>query len=172
MNLKVFKLSLFILIFSFSVAQAQDSMPPSEITDQNNVFDGNNEASTTKATRTSTSERNNISAHLGMFDPWIGVYYERLIAPFWGFDVAFGLIGGSIGTKLYFPRVSDGKMSFYTGVSEGVLLLVGAKHYIPVGFTYLGKKGFRVSLDAGPQIYHDTNEEIQFGLSLKLGKSF
>jgi hypothetical protein len=53
-----------------------------------------------------------------------------------------------------------------------MLLLVGFKHYIPVGMTYLGNSGFRFSLDVGPQVYHDSKEEIQFGLSLRLGKSF
>jgi hypothetical protein len=52
------------------------------------------------------------------------------------------------------------------------LLLVGSIHYIPIGATYLGEKGFRISFDVGPQIYHGQNEEIQIGLALKIGKSF
>jgi hypothetical protein len=122
--------------------------------------------------RIGTSYRNNISAHLGAFDPWVGIYYERLVSPYWGFDAAIGLIGGSIGTKVYYPKLSNGKISFYSGISEGVLLLVGAKHYIPIGLTYLGKKGFRMSFDMGPQIYHGKNEENMIGLTLKLGQSF
>lgn len=125
-----------------------------------------------KEKRTGLTLKNNISVHIGVFDPWFGVSYERLISPFWGFDAALGLIGGSIGTKVYLPRLSEGKISFYTGISEGVLLMVGAKHYIPIGLTYIGKKGFRISFDMGPQIYYDKNEENMIGLTLKIGKSF
>jgi hypothetical protein len=122
--------------------------------------------------RIGTSYRNNLSAHLGAFDPWAGIYYERLISPYWGFDAAIGLIGASVGTKVYFPKLSAGKISFYIGISEGVLLMVGPKHYIPIGLTYLGKKRYRISLDIGPQIYYNKNEENIIGMTLKLGKLF
>jgi len=49
---------------------------------------------------------------------------------------------------------------------------MGSKHLIPVGATCLGEKGFRISFDVGPQIYHGQNEAIQIGLALKIGKSF
>jgi hypothetical protein len=130
------------------------------------------EKPTNKEKRSGTSFRNNFSAHLGVFDPWVGIYYERLVTPYWGIDGAIGLIGASVGTKVYFPRLSAGKVYFYSGISEGTLLLVGPKHYIPIGLTYLGKKSFRISLDIGPQIYYDKNEENQIGLTLKFGKSF
>ena len=172
MNKSVFNLLLFILVTISSISYAQDFAGTSEISKSNNFLNGFDKESIKKEKRIGTANRNNISAHLGAFDPWFGVYYERLISPFWGFDVAIGLIGGSIGTKVYFPRLSNGKTSFYTGISEGVLFTVGPKHYIPIGLTYLGNKGFRMSLDAGPQIYYDKNEENQFGISLKLGKSF
>ena len=122
--------------------------------------------------RIGTDRKNTISATLGYFDPWIGISYERVLFSRWGIDASIGLIGGSIGTKFYFPKLSNGKISFLIGFSEGMLILIGPKHYVPVGMTFLGKKGFRFSLDLGPQIYHDSNEEIEFGLSLKLGKSF
>lgn len=126
----------------------------------------------TKNLRIGTDKKHTVSGTFGFFDPWIGVSYERLILPNWGFDASIGLIGASIGTKYYYPKISDGKVSFLIGFSEGILLLVGAKHYIPVGFTYLGNNGFRLSLDLGPQIYHDSKEELDFGFSLKLGKTF
>lgn len=116
--------------------------------------------------------KNTISGTLGFFDPWIGVSYERVLYSRWGIDASIGLIGGSIGTKIYFPKLSNGKVSFLIGFSEGMLILIGPKHYIPAGMTFLGKNGFRFSLDFGPQIYHDPKEEIQFGMSMKLGKSF
>ena len=129
-------------------------------------------ALTPKTPRVETDRKNTISGTLGFFDPWVGVSYERLFFSRWGIDASVGLLGGSIGTKLYFPKVSEGKVSFLIGISEGILLLIGSKHYIPAGMTYLGKKGFRFGLDFGPQIYHDAKEEIQFGMSLRLGKSF
>ena len=132
--------------------------------------ESSNESQIKKEKRSGTSDRNNWSAHLGMFDPWAGIYYERLISPYWGFDAAVGLIGGSIGTKVYYPKISNGKYSFYSGFSRGTLLLVGSKNYIPIGFTYLGEKGFRISFDIGPQIYDD-NENLP-GFTLKLGYSY
>jgi hypothetical protein len=86
--------------------------------------------------------------------------------------VSIGIIGGSIGTKFYYPKLADGKASCYIGISEGVLLLVGTKHYIPIGFTYLSKNIFRISFDVGPQIFHNAEEETWIGFSLKLGVSF
>jgi hypothetical protein len=160
MNKIIFKFSFLFLMIISSISKAQD---PANTPKTDTLK---------KEKRTGTSDRNNISAHIGVFDPWVGVYYERLLSPYLGVDVAIGLIGGSIGVKGYFPKVANGKASFYTGFSEGILLTIGAKHYIPVGCSYLGNNGFRVSLDIGPQIYYDSGEEIQFGLSLKLGKSF
>ena len=129
------------------------------------------ETNTEAKGRIETDLKNTVSATIGVFDPWLGVSYERVLFSRWGIDASVGLIGGSIGTKFYFPKLSDGKISFLVGFSEGILLLIGAKHYVPAGMTFLGKNGVRFSLDLGPQIYHDSNE-IQFGLSLKLGKSF
>jgi len=165
----------FVLLVLFAIpirSNSQDNRK--ENTNITSAFMTKNsvEKPTEKEKRTATSFRNNFSAHLGAFDPWAGIYYERLISPYWGVDVAVGLIGGSVGTKVYYPRLSAGHLSLYSGISEGVLLLVGPKHYIPIGLTYLGEKSFRISLDLGPQIYHDQSEENQIGLTLKLGKSF
>lgn len=125
MNKKVFKLSLFVLFALSSVLQARDIAATIKIYKSNSTLHSFDMESVMKANRQGTSDKNNISAHLGIFDPWLGVSYERLITSFWGIDAAVGLIGGSIGTKVYFPRVSNGKISLYTGISEGVLLIVG-----------------------------------------------
>lgn len=124
-----------------------------------------------KAPRIGSEHKNTVSFTLGFFDPWIGVSYEHMSFNRWGLDIAAGLVGGSVGTKFYFPKLSDGKFSMLVGFSEGILLMVGAKHYIPVGFTYMGKEGGRISLDVGPQIEHGSNDAY-FGVSLRLGKSF
>lgn len=172
MNKIIFQLSLFLFATIATISNAQDFASTSKSSNSNNYFNEVDNDSTKKERRTATTYKNNLSGHLGSFDPWVGIYYERLILPFWGFDAAIGLIGASIGTKVYFPKLSNGKVSAYTGFSEGILLSVGPKHYIPIGVTYLGNKGFRISLDLGPQIYHDKNEELQLGVSLKIGKSF
>jgi len=125
-----------------------------------------------RSLRTGTAFHNVLGAQMGLTDPWLGISYERLINPHWGVEAGVGLFGGSIGTKVYFPKLSDGKISLYTGISEGILLLIGARHYIPVGFTFLSSGGFRMNLDAGPQIFYDPNEERQLGVTLKLGKAF
>ncbi len=162
---------LFMVIIPLiSFAQINDETNSDSTSTANATdFDTN---SLKKEKRQGTTFRNNLSIHLGAFDPWIGIYYERLVSPYWGFDVAVGLVGGSVGTKVYYPKLSPGKISFYTGISEGILLLIGSKHYIPIGLTYPGKKSLRISLDVGPQIFHDTSEENQIGFSLKVGKSF
>lgn len=125
MNKTAFKLSLFILVAISSVSKAQDIAGTHKISKSNSTLNSFDEVPAIKEKRTGTLYKNNISAHLGLFDPWLGVSYERLITPFWGFDAALGLIGGSIGTKVYFPRLGNGKTSVYTGISEGVLLMVG-----------------------------------------------
>lgn len=122
--------------------------------------------------RQATPLRNTLSAQFGIADPWFGVCYERLINPYWGFDVAIGMMGAAIGTKVYYPKLSPGKISFYAGITESTALLIGRRHYIPLGFSYLAKRGFRLNLDLGPQIFLDKTEENQFGLSLKIGKAF
>jgi hypothetical protein len=165
----------FVLIIFLAVPLISNAQMGSNMNGNNKsvtIKNTNDYTVTKKEKRIGTSNRNNLSAHLGFFDPWVGIYYERLISPYWGFDASIGLIGGSIGAKVYYPKLSNGKVSLYTGLSEGVLLLIGYKHYIPIGLTYLGKKGFRMSFDIGPQIYYDKNEETYMGFTLKLGKSF
>ena len=165
-HIKVKIITLYILLISPNVSTQtplNQTVNPSKNT---------TETLTTNPSRIATDLKKTISGTIGLFDPWIGVSYERLFFSRWGIDASLGIIGGSIGTKFYFPKVSEGKVSFLIGLSEGILLLIGTKHYVPAGITYLSNKGFRFSIDFGPQIYHDPNEEIQFGMSIKLGKSF
>jgi hypothetical protein len=164
--MKIISTFLFILIFCIGTqyCHAQNTGSSQSVF----LFHSTKE----KKARIVTDRKNTVSATLGYFDPWIGVTYERLMFSRWGIDVSAGVIGASIGTKLYFPKLAEGKISFLVGISEGLLLLVGTKHYIPAGLSFLGRNGFRCSLDAGPQIYHDSNDGIDFGLSLRIGKSF
>jgi len=172
MKKSILKFVVLVLLAIPIISNAQSDSKENSNIKSDTIIKSSNEKPTKIEKRIGISDRNNLSAHLGIFDPWVGIYYERLISPYWGFDAAIGLIGGSIGTKVYYPKLSNGKVSFYTGISEGFLLLVGPKHYIPIGLTYLGRKSFRISLDIGPQIYYDKNEENIIGLTLKLGKSF
>jgi hypothetical protein len=169
----LFKIAILVVLAVPKISIAQNSVLSDNVSSKPGTLSSGFIPTQVNGTiRISTTLQNNVSAHIGLFDPWVGVYYERLLFPFWGFDAAIGLLGASIGTKVYVPRLSNGKISFYTGISEGMLLMVGSKHYIPVGLTFLGNNGFRISFDLGPQIYHDKNEENQFGLTLKMGKSF
>ena len=139
--------ALLILLISLNVS-AQNSLDQALTPSKTSA-----DTLETKTPRIATDLKNTISGTLGFFDPWVGVSYERLFFSRWGIDASLGLIGASIGTKFYFPKVAEGKVSFLIGISEGILLLVGPKHYIPAGMTYLGNNGFRFSLDLGPQIY-------------------
>lgn len=156
----------FFIFFSFThYAQESDF-------NVNSLGQPIHQFSSSKAGRVASDNKNTFSAAIGYFDPWIGIAYERVFFAHWGLDVSAGLIGGSIGTKFYFPKLADGKVSVLIGVSEGILLLVGTKHYIPVGMTYLGKSGFRLSVDVGPQLYHGETDQPEIGFSLRLGKAF
>lgn len=116
--------------------------------------------------------RNSIGLTLGNGDPWIGLYYEKILLPNWGMEFAVGLIGGSVGTKVYFMKVERQKHLLYTGLSEGILLLIGGRHYIPLGYSYIWNNGFRFNVDAGPQIFHDSKDGIMPGVNLRFGKAF
>ena len=45
-------------------------------------------------------------------------------------------------------------------------------YHIPLGLTYLGNKGFRVSFDLGPQFYKGGEPYDILGVNLRLGISF
>lgn len=174
MKKSILKFALAFLLVTPVISNAQnDGKERSNIESETIIkTETLNESPIKKEKRLGTSDRNYWSVHLGMFDPWAGIYYERLVSPYWGFDAAVGLIGGSFGTKVYYPKLSNGKFSFYSGFSRGVLLLVGYKNYIPIGLTYLGKKGFRISFDIGPSIYDEDGTVNLPGLTLKLGYSY
>lgn len=100
----------------------------------------------------------------------IGASYERLFFSRWGAEASFGFpFNASIGTKLYFPKVTAGKLSYYIGLSESVYSSE-LFHYIPGGLTYLHKNGFRFSFDLGPRMNKNLGSRI--GAVLKIGRSF
>lgn len=123
-----------------------------------------------------TAVKNIISLNLGYYDLLIGVVYERLLAPSWGIEAGLGFISTSVGSKVYFPSISAGHVSFHTGVSQswGLTLwdgYTGSKTYVPLGVNFLTKNNFRYSIDAGPQFWLQDGD-ITLGLSLRMGKAF
>ena len=123
------------------------------------------------------SVKNIISLQLGWFDVMIGAVYERLLTPFWGLEAGMGFLGVSAGSKFYFPAITEGHVSFHVGASESWGFdfwngSSGLKTYIPFGVNLLTKNNFRYSLDAGPQIWHQENNDVLLSLSLRIGKAF
>lgn len=116
--------------------------------------------------------KNMISLKMGADDPWFGVTYERFLNPYIGAEVQIGLIGASLGAKFYYPGTRSGKVNFYAGALPGFGFMGGLKTYFPIGINLLTKKNFRISLDAGPRIWHDPDEKNFLGFSLKIGKGF
>lgn len=125
-----------------------------------------------------TSMKNIISINLGGFDILAGLMYERLITPFLDMEGGIGFLGAAAGSKFYFPSVSKQHMSFHLGVSQsfgaGFALngSTGMKTYFPIGVNYLAKNNFRYSLDAGPQIWYEENNDVLLSFSLRIGKAF
>lgn len=116
--------------------------------------------------------KNIVSLKMGADDPWFGITYERLFSQHIGTEVQIGLIGASLGAKLYFPATRSGRVNFHVGVLPGWGFMGGLKTYFPIGVNVLTKNNFRISLDAGPRIWHGEGEENFLGFSLKLGKGF
>ncbi|MDH5379787.1 MAG: hypothetical protein OEW75_02980 [Cyclobacteriaceae bacterium] len=115
---------------------------------------------------------NFVSLKMGIDDPWLGIAYERLLNQNIGAEAQIGLIGASLGAKLYIPAMKNGRMNFYVGVMPAWGFMGGLKTYFPIGINMLTKKNLRFSLDAGPRIWHAAGEENFLGLSLKIGKGF
>lgn len=128
--------------------------------------------------REHTDFKNIISVNIGYFDILLGVVYERLISPYWGIEAGLGLIGVSLGTKLYFPAVINNHLGFHVGAvnSTGAFPWIGPtgfKTYFPIGINYLSDRGFRFSFDVGPQYWFNSDEENLWpGINIRLGKAF
>lgn len=124
-----------------------------------------------------TTVKNIFSLQLGWFDVMVGAVYERLITPFWGLEAGLGFLGASAGTKFYFPSITPGHVSFLAGASESWGFdfwngSSGLKTYIPIGLSLLSKGNFLFSIDGGPQMWHQEDNDIQFSFSLRVGKAF
>ena len=115
--------------------------------------------------------KNIISLKFGADDPWIGITYERLLNQYIGTEVQIGIIGAALGAKFYYPGIRSGRTNLYIGVMPG-WGYGGLKTYFPIGINVITKNNFRISLDAGPRIWHDAGEENFLGFSIKVGKAF
>lgn len=118
-----------------------------------------------------TFPKNTISLKIGADDPWFGITYERLLSQYFGAEAQIGLIGASVGAKLYYPGIGNGRVNLYVGVMEG-WGFGGRKTYFPIGMSSMKKNNFRLSFDAGPRIWHGEGEENFLGFSFKIGKAF
>ncbi|MBL7873600.1 MAG: hypothetical protein JNM78_18420 [Cyclobacteriaceae bacterium] len=150
-----FKLTLFVLLSLPMTLFGQDA-----VVDAATLNKGEN-----------PTPKNIISIKIGADDPWVGITYERILFQYVGTEIQIGVIGASVGAKLYFPAIRNGQVNFYVGVLPGWGFAGGLKTYFPIGINVMTKKSMRFSLDAGPRIWHDENENFP-GFSLKIGKVF
>jgi hypothetical protein len=131
-----------------------------------------------RKTKDHSNFKNIVSLNIGYFDILLGVVYERLITPFWGIEAGIGLIGVSLGTKLYFPPIVNNNFGFHIGAitSTGAFPFVGPtgyKTYFPLGINYLTEKSLRFSLDIGPQYWFNSDEDNLWpGINIRMGKAF
>jgi hypothetical protein len=123
----------------------------------------------------SNEPKNILGLQVGITDPTFALSYERLLFKNFAAEVSAGLIGFSIGPKIYLPSLRPGKMSFYTGVIVGAgALAEGQFGYLPIGISRLTKTKFSISFDIGPHtgnVFNDTGS-ISPGARLRIGQAF
>lgn len=120
----------------------------------------------------STRVKNIVSLKAGITEPILAVVYERLFTPYLGVEAAIGLIGVSIGPKIYLPSLRPNKLNFHTGVIFGAGYFAGGGYsYLPIGINRITKNNFALSFDVGPQYLFD-GEEFLPGATFKIGKAF
>jgi hypothetical protein len=120
--------------------------------------------------------KNILGLQLGITEPVLGLSYERLFSSKVGVEFAIGLIGLSIGPKIYFSSLTPGKVSFYTGIIVGEgYFAEGVFGYLPIGISRLTKSNFIFSLDIGPNtsnVYSNGDSNFAPGARLKVAKAF
>jgi len=120
----------------------------------------------------STRVKNIVSLKAGMTDPLLAVVYERLFTPYLSGELAIGILGASIGPKVYLPSLRPNKVNFHTGVIFGAGYFAGGGYsYLPIGINRITKNNFAFSFDIGPQ-YLFEGEEFLPGATFKIGKAF
>lgn len=121
---------------------------------------------------TNRQVKNIISLKVGITDPLLAVVYERLFTPYLGVEAAIGVLGVSIGPKIFLPSLRSDKVNFHTGLIFGSGYFAGGGYgYLPIGINRLTKNNFVISLDLGPQ-YLFEGEEFLPGATFKIGKAF
>lgn len=115
-----------------------------------------------------------LSLQIGIAEPLLGLSYERLFSTKVAAEVAIGLIGVSIGPKLYLFSVLPEQVNFYVGVIGGAgYFSEGAYGYLPIGISRLGKNNFMLSFDVGPHTGNGySNSEFGAGARFRVGKAF
>jgi hypothetical protein len=126
----------------------------------------------------SSRVKNIVSLKAGITDPILAVVYERLFTPYLGVEAAIGLIGVSIGPKIYLPSLRPNKLNFHTGVIFGAGYFAGGGYsYLPIGINRITKNNFALSFDVGPQYFFSEDnvfggEKFGAGATFKFGKAF
>jgi hypothetical protein len=108
----------------------------------------------------------------GWVQPSIGIFYEHVFHRVISLEGSLGLVGSSIGTKVYLPPQKPGRLTLYSGFSA-ILEFENDEpnYYVPFGVNYSFKNGFRLSFDAGP-LYWYYNYGKSNELGRKIGFSF
>ena len=158
---------ILLLVLSFN-ATAQ--------TDNAAISISSESSSNSKWNSQETEVKNILGLQIGLTDPTIGMSYERLFSPNFGAEFTIGLIGVSIGPKLYLPSLSSGKVNFHTGIIVGAgFFAEGYFGYLPIGISRITKSKWMLSFDIGPHTGNDfsnIDSKVAPGARLKIGKAF
>lgn len=121
-----------------------------------------------------TSVKSVLGLQAGIAEPLLGLFYERLFSSKLSGEVALGLIGVSIGPKVYFSSVRAEKVNVYMGLIGGAgYFSEGPYGYLPIGISRLGKNNIMVSFDVGPHTGNVYNEgAVGPAARFKVGKAF
>ncbi|SEI78603.1 hypothetical protein SAMN05192553_101287 [Cyclobacterium xiamenense] len=121
-----------------------------------------------------TSVKSVLGLQAGIAEPLLGLFYERLFSAKLAGEVAVGLIGLSIGPKLYFAPARAGKLNGYIGLIGGAgYFSEGSYGYLPIGISRLWKNNILVSFDIGPHTGNVFSDgEVIPAARFKIGKAF
>lgn len=120
-------------------------------------------------------DKNAVSISLLGATPFFGVSYERILSEHLSVEAGLGIVSAGMGLKAVPFGIRPDKFTFHTGLTIWYFLvpdLPFSAFYLPVGFSYYGKRFLNISFDIGPAIYNDADGDVLFGAYLGLKGGF
>ena len=127
-------------------------------------------------------KKNAISFSIIGATPAIGFVYEGLVSDNLSLELGVGWLSVGAGAKWYPKELQPGKFNFHTGLlfsvspwfSSGDFTFEGDGFvtYIPLGFTYAGKKSLHFAIDLGPGTSTFPPDNLIFYGNLRTGLRF